>query len=208
LTPAPDDLLACFPGNQSAELLRIDGTWPTFNRSGDEIADSIIVLDRYGITVDAVAYPGLSSADAGRSLERVNLYPGGQPVFLASLDPSGATPGMAGDRTIFAPAAEGEVTAKPNTFYPGAGGTLQISVDASSDIAAATVNVFDMRGIEVASPGSVSVFPAVVVWDGRTEGGQVCESGFYIVACEFFRQDGSRGGVSRVIVACATGSGG
>ncbi|HEX5131038.1 MAG TPA: lamin tail domain-containing protein [Candidatus Krumholzibacteria bacterium] len=207
IAASPSALLACVPGTPRAGVAGVDGSWPAFNRAGSDAADSVVVFDRYGVVVDAVAYPGLASGVSGRSLERVDLYAGSAgAVWRLSPAVAGCTPGLPNEASLYDKPPGGELSLAPNPFAPARGELLRIAVDAGPAVVRAVVSVFDARGRRVADVGSAAAFPAVFLWDGRDVAGAPVRSGIYVVACEELLADGSRGVVLKAVVGCANGS--
>jgi hypothetical protein len=196
-TPDVVTLLEYFDA-PAASVYPVDATWPTINRTG-QVADSVVFVDHLGLEVDAVPVPGIPTSAAGRSLERVDLYRGGTgPTWVLSDDPSGASPGRAGRRVLYAPPPPGSIEVGPNPFFP-AEGVLTVSIDAPPG-ARAVVTVFDSRGRRVAAVGVATAFPAVMVWDGSDESGAEALPGLYVLACEVSAGGGTR--VEKVVVGC------
>jgi len=198
LTPDVDALRRRFPAAAPAALVAFAGTWPALNRSGGAVADSVVLVDAYGLAVDAIGYPALASGDA-RSVERVDLFwPGAGGVWIASQDPRGATPGAAPSHAVTRPVAPGEVRVAPNPFAPEAGEVLEIALSGTAGVGRAVVDVWDVRGRLVAALGAAAAFPAVFLWDGAG-----APPGFYIVACRWYDDGGATVGVEKVVVGRA-----
>lgn len=201
----PERLAECAGSAPRPRLHGVRGAWPTFNRSGGASADSIIVLDRHGIVVDAVSYPAVPSSSAGRSLERIDLFlHHGPAVWRLSDAPAGCSPAMANRAFMDRAAPAGEITVTPNPFAPARGDVLRIAATPSGAIARLDAWIYDLEGRRVAALGGTTSFPALFVWDGRRDGAAV-RPGLYLVAVELFRADGTRAGVERVVVGCAAG---
>jgi len=180
-------------------VFEVDEKWPTFNRTGGEIADSVVLVDGLGLVVDAVSIPAVPSAAAGRSLERVDLYRSAErATWVLSTDPAGATPGRAGDRALLSPPPAGSVVVRPNPFFPSEG-VMTVAIDAE-DAERAVASVFDARGRRVADVGVATAFPAVLVWNGRDESGRVVLPGLYVLACRIDGRAGSR--VVKEVIGC------
>jgi hypothetical protein len=206
LSADPDRLSECVPAAPQARLFGVRGAWPTFNRSGGALADSILVFDRYGIVVDAVSYPAVPSASAGKSLERVDLFVhDGPAVWRLSDAAQGCSPALANRVFIDAPAPQGRVVVTPNPFAPARGDLLRVAATPAADVSRIDVWVYDLDGQRLAALGGTTSFPALFVWDGRRDDGVAVAPGLYIVATEMFRVDGSRMGVDKVVVGCAAG---
>jgi hypothetical protein len=197
-----EELRGCVPA--AGVVAGVDGSWPSFNKSGDAVADSVVVSDRYGIAVEAVAYPGLASGVSGRSLERVDLYPG-TPGAVWRLSPSlaGCSPGLPNEASLYAPPPGGEIDVSPNPFAPASGDVLRIAVSADGVVSRVSVAVFDVNGRRVANVGSAGAVPVVFLWDGRDASGAPVRPGIYVVTCEIVMGDGSRGAVLKAVVGCA-----
>jgi hypothetical protein len=173
VTPDVAALLRFFPGAPADRLVEHVGTWPTLNRTGTAgESDSVVVTDALSLPVDAVSYPPVDSDHSGRSLERIDLFPG-RPVqtWVLSPDPPGASPGRAGSRSLFEAPAPGSIEVAQRTFSPWSGEAMTVSVDAP-DGTRAIVSVYDVEGRRLAELGGAIAFPAVFVWDGRLSGGQ------------------------------------
>lgn len=183
------------------------GSWPSFNKSGGVFADSVVVTDALGIAVDAVAYPGVKSGTSGYSIERVDLFAADSPrdaVWRLSRD-LGGSPGRASEGAMETlPRAACEVA--PNPFVPQDGDLLRIAVKPAQGVASVVVRIYDASGRRVRDVGSATAFPAVLLWDGRRDHGDVVRSGVYVLACESFAADGKRVGVEKVVVGCANRS--
>ncbi len=205
VTPSPSALVACVPETPAPATIGVDGSWPSFNRSGTSIADSVVVFDALGIRVDAVGYPPVASGASGRSLERVDLYEGTRgAVWRLSPAPSGCTPGLPNGASLYDPPVAGRLEVSPNPFSPARGDVLRVSLDGDESVARVAVHVFDASGRRVAEIGSATALPAVFLWDGSDTGGAVVRAGIYVVACEEFRADGTRGAVLKTVVGCAS----
>jgi hypothetical protein len=202
VTEDRDRLIRCFAGLDTLRVVELAGTWPTLNQSGTGgEADSIIVLDRYALPLDRIAYPPQPSESRGRSLERVDLYPGVRShVFVLSAP--GGSPGRRHDRVISESPRESGMTVSPNPFDPMAGEALLITVPARAEPTRSWVQLFDMGGRRVCDIGSSMSLPFLFVWNGLDGRGQPVSSGIYIMVCE---HRGLRTGtrvVERVVLGC------
>jgi hypothetical protein len=204
VTPDATSLIRCYPGAPAGGVIEHGGTWPTLNRSGSGgVADSVVVADALGLTVEGVCYPPVGSEFTGRSLERVDLYPGrSTQTWVLSPDPTGASPGRGGGRSLFDPPAPGSMEVTPRTFSPWNGETMAVSVDAPPGTRV-IVSVYDVEGRRLAELGAAIAFPAVFVWDGRHSGGRRLVPGLYLVVCESFSPSGERIATRKVVVGCA-----
>ncbi len=209
VTPDAEALLQKFPDTKSNHVVQHEGSWPTLNRSGSgAVSDSVVVSDYLALPVDAVGYPPVDSEYKGRSLERIDLYRSARTqTWVLSLDPSGASPGRANDRSLLTPPQTGAFDVAPRTFSPYDGETLTIAVDTGEDATNAAgervvVSVYDMRGRRLAEVGSASAFPAVFVWNGTTVDGRILPPGLYLVVCESYSPSGEPRGARKVVVGC------
>jgi len=203
LTPDKESLLRFFPGAPANALVQHESSWPAFNRSGSgEVSDSVVFMDSYALTVDAVGYPPLGSDDRGRSLERIDLYGGSAPpTWVLSSDPSRASPGRPNSRSLYElPSVS--LAARPNPFSPYDGETLSIVVNPSRSGVRAVACVYGADGRKIADLGSATAYPAVFIWDGTDGRGGLLVPGLYIVTCEFFSADGNRIFTDKVVVGC------
>ena len=206
VTADPDRLAACVPAAPRERLFGVRGAWPTFNRSGGASADSVVVLDLHGIPVDAVSYPAVPSSQAGRSLERVDLFlHGGSAVWRLSDASDGCSPAIANRAFIDRPAPAGEVVVSPNPFAPARGDVLRVAASPTAPVARIDAWIYNLDGQRIAALGGTTAFPALLVWDGRRDDGVAAPPGIYLVAVELFQADGVRVGVERVVVGCAAG---
>lgn len=190
-----------------ASIFDVDGSWPSFNKSGGDFADSVIVIDALGIAVDAVSYPGAASGTSGQSLERVDLFVSDAPraaVWRLSRE-TGGSPGHASEGALDTPPRVA-CDVSPNPFFPRDGDLLRVAIAPSDGIASVVVRIYDPSGRVVSDVGSTSSFPAVLLWDGRGRDGDGVRPGIYLLACEAFAADGARVGVEKVVVGCASRS--
>jgi hypothetical protein len=203
LTADPERLAACVPGTPRARLFGMRGAWPTFNRSGGAHADSVVIVDRHGIQVDAVSYPAVPASAAGRSLERIDLFlHDGSAAWRLSGAARGCTPAMANEAFIDRAPPPGRIIASPNPFAPRRGEVLRVAA-ACEGVARIHATVFDLEGRALASLGGVSSFPGLLLWNGRRDDGTAVRPGLYLLAVEMYGADGARMGVEKVVVGCA-----
>ncbi len=206
LTPDRDALVSCFPSLSFSLAVEVEGAWPTLNRSGSGgVADSVIIGDAWRLPVDAVAYPPQPSDTRGKSLERVDLFPGSATaVWILSRDPAGGTPGRNNSAGLTERPRKGTVSLTPNPFVPIEGEKLMITVNPETAVTRAVVVAFDIEGRKLKTIGAASDFPHVFAWDGTRDGERIVTPGFYIVACEFYSAQGARIGVEKVVVGCGS----
>ncbi len=189
------------PGVAASRIVAMAGHWPRLDRTGGAEADSVIVLDAWGLVVDAVAYP---EAPPGRSVERVNLFAGaGAPVWAPSAEPRGASPGRPGRVAVRRPPRRAAVVLDPDPFDAARGAPLRVLVGEAPGAYSARVQVFDTSGRRVVDLGRVAPLPAAFVWDGRDADGGRCAAGLFLVVCEFADASGRRVDVVRRVVGHA-----
>ena len=191
-------LLACHPDAPPGAVIELPGTWPTFNRTGSPVADSVIVTDPFALVADAVGYPAPA---AGRSLERVTLFENSPAVWAVSVAPGGASPGRQGRRAVSELPPRGSVTVAPNPFDPWSGETLRVVIAESPGAQRVAARVFSVSGRSVMELGTAAALPAVFVWDGVDHTGAPVLPGVFVVACEFDTSGGGRR-VEKVVVGC------
>lgn len=204
LTGDEEALLACFEGLESGSVVEVEGAWPSLNQTGSAgVADSVVILDAESIPVERVGYPPQPPDTRGRSLERVDLFPGAGPhAWVLSLDERGGSPGERSPLSRGVPAKGGGVTVSPNPFDPYRGGVLVVSVPERKGTERVVVEAFDIAGRRVAEIGTARVLPSTLVWDGRDSAGRPVLPGVYVIACEFFPVTVGSRYVEKVVVGC------
>lgn len=202
LTPDRTALLEAFRAADPALVFQFGASWPRLNHSGTgRIADSVVTADRYGFAVESIAYPPQETEMRGRSIERVDLYPGSRlHTWVLSSSPHGGTPGESNTAFRDHPPAGRPLDCSPNPFEIG-NEVLLVEVSAALPVKRVVVSVYDMRGVRLRELGSAGSVPALFVWDGRRRGGGYVDPGLYVVACEHYFQNGGRD-VERVVIGC------
>jgi hypothetical protein len=197
-------LLGCFSSLDSAIVTGVEGAWPSLNNTGaGGEADSVILLDRFLLPVDRVAYPPQSPDTRGRSLERVDLYPGDRPhVWLLSTSAGGGSPGWQHEQAVSETPHNAAITVRPNPFDPTAGQTALITVSAQQEPSRAMVQVFDVAGRKVCEVGSSASLPFVFLWDGKDARGRLVAPGIYVVACELYGLGTGNRDIKKVVLGC------
>jgi hypothetical protein len=197
-------LLGRFSLLDSAVVTELEGAWPSLNHTGSGgEADSVIVLDRFLLPVDRVAYPPQSPDSRGRSLERVDLYPGDRPhVWLLSTSAGGGSPGRHHQQVVFETPRHVAVSVRPNPFDPTSGQAALITVSARGEPSRAMVQIFDVAGRRLCELGSSTSLPFVFLWDGRDARGRLVAPGIYIVACELYGLGTGNRTVAKVVLGC------
>lgn len=205
VTPDAEALLECFPGLAENAVIEMEGPWPSLNATGSgSFADSVIVADRWSIPLDRVSYPPQPTGTKGKSLERVDVFPGTRDhVWALSRAPGGASPGSISNGSIAVPPQGSAVTAVPNPFDPYTGEVMVVTVPDAGAGVRVVASIFDIEGGRVADMGSTTAFPAVFMWDGRDSGGNLARAGLYVLACEFYTNSDGVRWVEKVVVGCA-----
>ena len=163
------------------------------NHSGSgTVADSVILLDTFGIVVDGVAYPPQPIDTRGTSLERVDLYPRGGNTWVLSSSPGGGSPGRQNPMAIHVVPYGNAMRVSPRTFDPDRGEKILITIPEQLRPARVVVRVFDVDGTEVRELGATNRLPFVFVWNGMTNTGQMVTPGVYVLTCEFIDEGGVR----------------
>jgi len=189
----PVNLIEWFPTLSLDAVVGVDGTWPSLNSSGSgSFTDSVIVLDRFGIVVDGVAYPPQAAGDRGKSLERIDLFAGGANTWVLSSSPGGGSPGLRYPAAISAAPRGNAVRVSPRTFDPDRGERMLITVPEQPQISRAVVRIYDVDGYEVRELGATNVLPYVFVWDGVGRANRTVTPGVYVLTCEFIEEGGVR----------------
>ncbi|MDH3217518.1 MAG: hypothetical protein OEN01_14750, partial [Candidatus Krumholzibacteria bacterium] len=188
-------LLGCFSGIGDADAAEVNGAWPSLNHSGSGVADSVVILDRFLLPVERVAYPPQPTETRGRSLERVDLYAGpGSHTWILSTSDEGGSPGRKHERAILDAPRNEVLRVEPNPFDLDRD-ELFITVSAPREPSRTVVQIFDLSGKRLCDVGSSTELPFVFVWDGRDETGRTVTPGIYVIACQLY---GLRTGVLRV----------
>jgi hypothetical protein len=202
LTPDRSQLLSTFPAAGEGTIVQVDGSWPYFNHTGSgQYADSVEISDMFGFVVDRIAYPPQESTLRGRSIERVDLYPGnGKHTWILSSSPYGGTPGARNSVFRESPPSGGSIACSPNPFSLR-DEVLLIELSTAEDVERVVVSVYDLSGMRLHEVGASARTPALFVWDGRGRNGSFVGPGIYLVVCEKFFRDGGKG-VERVVVGC------
>ena len=205
ITPDRAALRACFPALTDGDVVEVTGGWPSLNHaSGGNAADSVTLFDRFLLAVDRVTYPAQPGESRGRSLERLDLYPGQRVhTWMLSTSAGGGSPARPNPVGILEEPRGSRLSLSSNPFDPTAGGPLVITLPPG--VGGATVHLFDMRGGRVRDLGATSQLPFVFTWDGTDDRGRVVTPGLYIVACEYLTGTGGRSRVEKVVLGCARG---
>jgi hypothetical protein len=199
LTADRAQLLACFPDVLPAAVVEVEPPWPSLNHTGGGVADSVVVLDRYGLTVATAGYPPQPGDSRGVSLERVDLYAGSpHPTWVLSSGIMGGTPGRRSPSALREPPAK-RVSLSSHTFAPADGERLFIALSGAYTCERAVVRIYDINGYKIREVGSTSQLPMVFVWDGLDDHGGAVTPAIYIMACEFIESTGGRTVTKRVV---------
>ncbi len=203
LTSDAEGLSAWFPKIEAGVVVEIEGRWPTLNQTGGAVADSIVILDGALLPVERVAYPPQPADTGGRSLERVDLYPGPGPhTWVLASAAAGGSPGERSPNSSVAPPEGRCVSVSPNPFDPYRCEVLVVTVPPRDEPERVVVGVFDIAGRRIADLGTAAAFPSTLVWDGEDSEGGTVLPGIYVLACEFFSVTNGSRRVERVVVGC------
>ncbi|MFQ5511023.1 MAG: lamin tail domain-containing protein [Candidatus Krumholzibacteriia bacterium] len=198
-------LRSWFPGLTDEDVTEVTGGWPSLNHTsrGSE-ADSVIFFDRFHLAIDRVAYPAQPADSRGRSLERVDLYPGqGVHVWALAAPARGGSPARPNPSGIEQRPRGATIALSSNPYDPAEPVPLLITVPARAGPAGAIVHLFDTRGRRVRDIGATTQLPFVFTWDGTDDRGRAVTPGLYVIACEYVTGSGGRGRVEKVVLGCA-----
>lgn len=156
-------------------VLEIIG-WQTLNNDGDLIR----LIGADGEIIDSTRYTTVYNGN--RSVERMTLTPtfAAAKDWVASVDPSGATPGRANsvNREL---AGALHVSVSPNPMYLSRAGVAKIEYRLEIG-AQLTLKIFDRSGQLVKTiADETSAATGSVTWDGTDDGGVAVHPGAYVL---------------------------
>lgn len=164
----------------------------TLNNAGDVL----VLRDPNGVVVDSLAYstdwhdPALSSTQRrGRSLEKLHpLLPSAdRSSWSSSASAAGATPGEPNSIAVPLP-SQGALAASPNPLHLAAGERRYCVLAYALPFQRAflTVRLFTEEGTHLRTLAHAMYVAATghLVWDGRTERGELVPPGVYIALLE------------------------
>lgn len=185
------------------EQIVVLSPWPTLNDSGDEIR----LLDPNGVAVDSARFGSEADLRRGYSLERVEPHLDGfdSASWLICVFPDGATPGAPNSVSGVLSEGSGVIHVEPDPFSPDGDGhedVLLIRVHLPVRYGRVTLRVFDLlgRAVKALAEDERCGPERVFAWDGRTDAGDPCRPGAYLVALHW--TDGN-GRVGRMVVPVA-----
>ncbi len=166
--------------------------FPTLNNDVDEIS----LISPGGRLYDRVRYTDAwygRKTDRGTSLEKINPHLPGQQAssWAAAVAREGATPTQENSVFVTETPVTSRFTIAPNPFSPDGDGqddfTL-ISLELSSTIAYLSCRIFDVRGrlVRTLALNQPTGSRVRLVWDGRTDTGQIAAIGMYVVLVEAY----------------------
>lgn len=166
--------------------------WPSLNNDGDLIR----LLGTAGEIIDSVRYENLY--DNNRSVERLTLSPAFATAedWVASVDPSGATPGRANsvNRELAGPL---QVSVSPNPIYLSRANVAEIEYRLEIG-AQLTLKIFDRSGQLVRTiADETPSATGSMMWDGTDDDGAAVRPGAYVLLA---RSDPGGNVVKKVIV--------
>lgn len=208
LTSQPEQLLSCAHPVNPGSLVRVDGM-PVLS---DEWA-RLQLLTRGLKVIDEVVYqPGMQfpllTDTHGVSLERISAE-------RPSLDPTNwhsaswqcgfSTPGLPNSQEFESAEATSNLVADPEVFSPNNDGNADVvnilcRFDRPGYVA--TLSIYDAAGRQVRQLANNALMGAegTYSWDGRNEGGSLCQPGIYLVLMEAFNPAGGKKSYRKVCV--------
>lgn len=180
----------------SSDSLNPKGNYPTLMPIGGMISlknegDAVTVTDSRGAVMDQVSYRPAWGGRTGISLERVSPEIPSQDStnWGSCVDPAGSTPGAKNSLYVTPKAGGGQISASPNPFSPDGDGyddRTVVTVEIPAKSALARIYVYDVMGrlvrrlLDQETIGSTRR----VVWDGKSDRGEVLEMGMYVLYLE------------------------
>jgi hypothetical protein len=180
----------------SSDSLNPKGNYPTLMPIGGMISlknegDAVTVTDSRGVVMDQVNYRPSWGGKTGISLERVSPEIPSQDStnWGSCVDPAGSTPGIRNSLFVTPKAGGGKISASPNPFSPDGDGyddRTVVTVEIPAKSALARIYIYDVMGrlvrrlLDQEQIGSTRS----VVWDGKSDRGEVLEMGMYVLYLE------------------------
>jgi len=180
----------------SSDSLNPRGNYPTLMPLGGMISlknegDAVTVTDSRGAVMDQVSYRPAWGGKTGISLERVSPeIPSPDSTNWGScVDPAGSTPGAKNSLYVTPRTGGGQISASPNPFSPDGDGyddRTVVTVEIPAKSALARIYIYDVVGrlvrrlLDQEQIGSTRS----VVWDGKSDRGEVLEMGMYVLYLE------------------------
>jgi len=180
----------------SSDSLNPKGNYPTLMPVGGMISlknegDAVTVTDSRGAVMDKVSYRPAWGGKTGVSLERVSPEIPAQDStnWGSCVDPAGSTPGAKNSLFVTPRAGGGQISASPNPFSPDGDGyddRTVVTVEIPAKSALARIYIYDVTGrlvrrlLDQEQIGSTRS----VVWDGKSDRGEVLEMGMYVLYLE------------------------
>jgi hypothetical protein len=180
----------------SSDSLNPKGNYPTLMPVGGMIAlknegDVVTLTGSRSAVMDQVSYRPAWGGKAGVSLERVSPeIPSPDSTNWGScVDPAGSTPGAKNSLYVTPKAGGGQISASPNPFSPDGNGwddRTVVTVEIPAKSALARIYIYDVMGrlvrrlLDQETIGSTRS----VVWDGKSDRGEVLEMGMYVLYLE------------------------
>jgi hypothetical protein len=180
----------------SSDSLNPRGNYPTLMPIGGMISlknegDAVTVTDSRGAVMDQVSYRPAWGGKTGVSLERVNPEIPSQDStnWGSCVDPAGSTPGAKNSLYVSPRAGGGQISASPNPFSPDGDGyddRTVVTVEIPAKSVLARIYIYDVTGrlvrrlLDQETIGSTRS----VVWDGKSDRGEVLEMGMYVLYLE------------------------
>jgi hypothetical protein len=180
----------------SSDSLNPKGNYPTLMPIGGMISlknegDVVTLTDSRSAVMDQVSYRPAWGGKTGVSLERVSPEIPSQDStnWGSCVDPAGSTPGAKNSLHVTPRAGGGQISASPNPFSPDGDGyddRTVVTVEIPAKSALARIYIYDVTGrlvrrlLDQETIGSTRS----VVWDGKSNQGEVLEMGMYVLYLE------------------------
>jgi hypothetical protein len=172
-------------------FFRPAGGWPTLNDNDGPLgyADAIVIRDRFGTTVDSVAYRQDWSSP-GVSTERIDprVSSDNPANWSPHYGSSRASPGSPNSVSFHLPTAGELLSLSCKTFSPNGDGKDDLVAVSLSlpDAGLVRLTVFDINGrsIKRLIDGDLVDAGRVTFWDGHRDDGSEAAMGVYLVMLE------------------------
>ena len=181
----------------------------------DNTRGSIVLLNAFGAVLDSMIYDKTESNTLeinvqGVSLERVGFNPNSTDLSAWKFATSAtdyATPGLPNSHVESSPSGtlSNSVTIVNELFTPDGDGyndEVEIVVSSSSDDTAADVSIYDSNGVHrctLATRTNIGT-SASFFWNGKSDGGDYCKSGIYVIYVKTISPNGKTNVYKKVCV--------
>lgn len=181
----------------------------------DNTRGSIVLLNAFGAVLDSMIYDKTESNTLeinvqGVSLERVGFNPNSTDLAAWKFATSAtdyATPGLPNSHVESSPSgsSSNSVTIVNELFTPDGDGyndEVEIVVSSSNDDTAADVSIYDSNGVlrcTLATRTNIGTY-ASFFWNGKSDSGDYCQSGIYVVYVKTISPNGKTNVYKKVCV--------